>query len=138
MAASALLLGAGAPATTTRLDVGIEGLRSAKGNILVCLTKDPNHFPDCSGDPAARTLTIAANKASAAHFADLAAGQYALSLVHDENGNGKLDTRLGIPREGFGFSRNPKIGFGAPSFASVRFAVTGAEMRQPVRMKYLF
>ncbi|SNS85223.1 Uncharacterized conserved protein, DUF2141 family [Sphingomonas laterariae] len=123
---------------TTRLDLGISGLRSVEGNILVCLTQNPKYFPDCSGDPARRTLTIAAARATGAHIPDLAPGQYALSLVHDENGNGKLDTRLGIPREGFGFSRNPPIRFGAPSFSAVQFLVSGAEMRQPIRVRYLF
>ena len=124
------------PSPAARLDVDVAGLRSAKGNILICLTRDPRHFPDCSGDPAARTLTIAANNVAAAHFIDVAGGDYALSLIHDENGNGKLDTRLGIPREGIGFSRNPKLMFGPPSFTSVRFAIGATAQREPVTIKY--
>jgi len=35
----------------------------------------------------------------------LAAGQYAVRLFHDANGNGELDRNmLGIPSEGYGFS----------------------------------
>ncbi len=65
-----------------------------------------------------------------------AAGTYAVSLIHDENGNGKLDTALGMPREGFGFSRNPAISFGPPKFKSASFAVNGASA-QTVKMKYM-
>ena len=36
------------------------------------------------------------------------------SLLHDENENSKLDTMLKIPKEGFGFSRNPAIRMGPP------------------------
>ena len=67
----------------------------------------------------------------------LASGAYAVSLFHDENGNGRLDTILGIPREGFGFSRNPPIRFGPPRFDAARFAVTSGEAAQQVRLKYL-
>ena len=130
------LMATAAPSPATRLDVDVAGLRSAKGNILICLTRDPRYFPDCSGDPAARTLTIAATNVAAAHFIDVAHGDYALSLIHDENGNGKLDTRLGIPREGIGFSRNPRLMFGPPSFASVRFTIGGAALHEPVTVKY--
>ncbi|RYE01427.1 MAG: DUF2141 domain-containing protein, partial [Sphingomonadales bacterium] len=70
-------------------------------------------------------------------FNGLTPGVYAISVIHDANSNAKLDTTMGIPREGFGFSRNPGIGFGPPSFAAVRFTLgTGAETQQ-VRMRYL-
>lgn len=119
------------------LDLGITGLRSAKGNVLVCLTANPRAFPDCSRDPAARTLTVKASNAAALHFADLTPGAYAVSLIHDENANGKLDTRLMIPREGFGFSRNPVIAFGPPKFGAAKFTIDSGEAAQSVKMKYM-
>lgn len=118
-----------------RLEIAVEGLRSTKGDILICLTREETHFPDCSGDPARRELKIAASAASAGHIDDIVPGNYALSLIHDENGNGKLDTRLGIPREGIGFSRNPRLRFGPPKFADVRFPITGPS-RTTVNVKY--
>lgn len=71
-----------------------------------------------------------------AHIDGIAPGDYALSLIHDENGNGRLDTRLGIPREGIGFSRNPRLTFGPPGFSSVRFAIVGERARAAVKVKY--
>lgn len=119
-----------------RLDVGIAALRSAKGALIVCLTRDPAHFPDCSGDRAARHLTIPANGVLA-RFIDLPSGDYALALIHDENGNGRLDMLIGIPTEGVGFSRNPRLTFGPPRFAAAQFRVEQAETSQDVRMRYL-
>jgi uncharacterized protein (DUF2141 family) len=58
-------------------------------------------------------------------------------LIHDENSNNKLDTMLGIPREGFGFSRNPVIRFSAPKFAAARFNVTSGTVDETVRVKYM-
>ena len=56
------------------------------------------------------------------------------TLVPD--GSVKLDTTLAIPKEGFGFSRNPKIAFGPPKFASAAFALTSSAT-QTVKMKYM-
>ena len=53
-----------------------------------------------------------------------------------ENGNGRLDTTLGIPREGVGFSRNPRLTFGPPRFSAAQFAVATPAVDQDVRVKY--
>jgi uncharacterized protein (DUF2141 family) len=118
-----------------RLDVSVEGLRSDKGFVQACLTADASHFPDCKGDPRARHLTLPAG--TPLHFDELPVGNYALAIFHDENGNGKLDTRLGIPMEGVGFSRNPHLTFGPPGFLAASFAVTG-EVSETVKLKYFF
>jgi uncharacterized protein (DUF2141 family) len=135
LAALALIALPGA-ASPGSVELSVAGLRSAKGLIQVCLTADPKHFPDCKGDPAARHLTAPAAKATGLRFDDLPAGSYAISLFHDENGNGKVDTRLGIPTEGVGFSNNPRLWFGPPSFAAARFTVTDQPVAETVKMKY--
>ncbi len=104
---------------------------------MVCLTTAPDHFPDCQDDPAARKATVRATTAATMRFDWLPSADYAVALVHDENGNGKLDTFVGMPREGFGFSRNPAIRFGPPRFASARFAVGGGVVAEQVKVKYL-
>jgi uncharacterized protein (DUF2141 family) len=50
-------------------------------------------------------------------------GTYAIAVFHDEDGDGKLDTFMKAPTEQFGFSRDPKIGFGAPDFRDCAFKV---------------
>lgn len=119
------------------LDVSVSGLRNKKGNVLVCLTANSKAFPDCSKDAKALKRTVKASAAGSINFASVAPGTYALSLIHDENANGKLDTSLAIPSEGFGFSRNPKITFGPPKFKSAAFALSGTGA-QNVKMKYMF
>lgn len=118
------------------LTVSVTNLRNMKGQVHVCLTANAKAFPDCSKDPAAIKRSVRASAATSISFTGLASGTYALSLIHDENGNGKLDTSLAIPREGFGFSRNPAIAFGPPKFASAAFALSG-EASQTVKMKYM-
>ena len=131
--AAYLLAGVASPAT---VEVDVERVRSARGLIHACLSRDPLHFPDCRSDPAALTLSVPASQARL-RFSGLAPGRYALTLFHDENGNRKLDTLLGIPREGFGFSRNPAVRFGAPRFNQVAIVLDGGINRQTLRMQYL-
>ncbi|WP_288287626.1 DUF2141 domain-containing protein [uncultured Sphingobium sp.] len=130
-----LLLGAAPLGQLQPLIMALEGLRSTKGQILVCVTRVPRYFPDCSDDPDKRHFAVAA-RGGAVTIGNVTPGDYAIAIVHDENGNGKLDTFAGIPREGVGFSRNPVLRFGAPSFRSASFAVAGAPVEQDIRVKY--
>lgn len=131
------LLAAAAPATND-VSVSVTGLRSAKGQILACLTARPDTFPNCDKDPKARKLIVPASGAAQLDFGPLPRGEYAIALVHDENGNGKLDKRLFIPREGFGFSRDAPVRMGPPDFADAAFAVDGGTIRMAIRMRYMF
>ena len=134
-AATLLLGGAGEPGGTVSLE--ITGLRSAKGQVLVCLTREARHFPDCSASVNARSAVMPADKARAT-FADLPQGRYAIAVLHDENANGKADKTLGlIPREGFGFSRDAPVRMGPPKFDRAAFALGQHDVTQSVRMRYL-
>jgi uncharacterized protein (DUF2141 family) len=70
----------------------------------------------------------------------VAFGRYALSIFHDVNGNGLMDKKslLGIPVEPFGFSNNPSIGFGAPSFEACAFVLNGTSFNADVKLVSLF
>ena len=128
------MLSAAAP--VAELDVAIDHVRSTKGMIRVCLTADPHNFPGCVDDANATTRSIPANMPDV-RFDGLPHGDYAVAVIHDENSNAKLDVFAGIPREGYGFSRNPPVMFGAPRFAAARFTITGDANTQQIRMRYI-
>lgn len=123
----------GEPAT---FEIQVEGLRNSRGLVHVCATRNRDHFPDCRGDPAAYRQTVQASQRQL-RLAGLPPGRYAISLFHDQNSNARLDTFLGVPREGFGFSRNPVIRFGAPKFDSVDIELTPGFTRMSIHMQYL-
>ncbi|MBD3745538.1 MAG: DUF2141 domain-containing protein [Sphingopyxis terrae] len=125
-----------APMPGPTVEVSITGLRNVKGQILVCLTANPKAFPDCSKDKASVRMAVKAADAGDFKIRGVAAGTYAIAVVHDENGNNKMDMALFLPKEGFGFSRDPAIRMGPPKFKSASFAVTG-DMRQSIKMKYM-
>lgn len=57
-------------------------------------------------------------------YTGLPAGRYAVTMYHDENGNGQLDKNMmGIPRERVGFSRDARGRMGPPSFADAAIDV---------------
>jgi uncharacterized protein (DUF2141 family) len=130
-----LLLGA-ASQPGPSVEVSLTGLRNTKGQVLVCLTANPKAFPDCSKDKGAVRMAVKAGSAAKFTVTAPANGTYAISLVHDENSNNKMDMTLFLPKEGFGFSRNPAIGMGPPKFKSASFAVEGATA-QAIKMKYM-
>jgi uncharacterized protein (DUF2141 family) len=120
----------------SELSIDVTNLRSDRGMIRLCLTLDPANFPGCVDNSRAVTRSVPAATREI-RLEGLPQGDYAAAVIHDENGNKKLDTFAGIPREGFGFSRNPPITFGPPRFAAARFTLAGDTDRQSVKMRYL-
>ena len=119
-----LLTAASAPPT---VEVGITGLRNVKGQILVCLTTNPKAFPDCSKDKGSVRMAVKASDAGDFLIHAPADGTYAIAVVHDENANDKMDMALFLPKEGFGFSRNPAITVGPPRFNDSAFDFPAAD-----------
>ncbi|HEX7874506.1 MAG TPA: DUF2141 domain-containing protein [Sphingobium sp.] len=118
------------------LTVSFTGLRSTKGLVRGCLTRNPAFFPDCDKDPHSMKASIPAGPNARMHFAAVASGDYALSILHDENANARLDTMLGIPKEGVGFSENPRLRFSAPKFDAARFHMGATDVTKQVEIKY--
>ena len=76
---------------------------------------------------------------STLNFKDLPYGEYAISVYQDKNDNGKLDTGLfGIPKEPFGFSNDPKMGFGPPKYKDSAFTLQAPETTIQISVKKLF
>ena len=71
-------------------------------------------------------------------FPGLNTGTYAISVFHDENSNGKLDTNfMGIPREGVGASNNAKGHFGPPKFDAAAFQYSVGRIDLKITINYL-
>lgn len=134
---AAMALGGAVAPEHASLTVGVTGLRSTRGLVQACITADPATFPDCQKDPHARHLSVPAGN-PAITFANVAPGRYAVALFHDENGNGRLDKVLMVPKEGFGFSRDAPVKMSAPKFEAAAFDVTGgAPVRMKMKVRYL-
>jgi uncharacterized protein (DUF2141 family) len=63
-------------------------------------------------------------------------GSYTVAVVHDLDSDGKFDhNAVGVPTEPFGFSRNPKIFFGPPSYKDCVFEHGAEGTRVTVKLK---
>lgn len=113
-----------------------EGLRSTRGLLRACMTGTPAAFLKCDQDAAAHKGSIAAREGAELRFSHVAPGDYALVVLHDENSNAKVDKLIGIPREGVGFSNNPRLIMGPPAVGAVRFHVTTGAVTQTIHLKY--
>lgn len=71
-------------------------------------------------------LVLESNKENIYVIKEIREGNYALAIFQDINRNGKLDKGwFGIPREPYGFSNNPRILMGPPSFKACEFSILG-------------
>lgn len=110
--ASLLALGANA-AHALDLTVEVTGARSNQGEVLAGLFADAELWLK----KPLRGERVVAGERVLLVFRDLPAGRYALSVIHDENSNGKLDSNmLGMPIERLGFSRDAKGNMGPAKF----------------------
>ncbi len=132
------ILNANAPMPTT-VTVDVSGLRNAKGTVYICMSANPRLFPEgCDKDPAHRTASFRADQPGPLVIRDVMPGRYAIVLLHDENGNKKMDKALFLPKEGFGFSNDAPVKMSAPKFDAAAFTVTGgAPVRMKMKVRYL-
>ena len=108
----------------TSLQVSISGASSDAGSIRILVFSKPSGFPD-QVKQAVRSISLPPKSGKASFkLTDLPAGTYAIGVIHDLDNNGKLSTNaVGYPTEKFGFSKNPKVYFGPPSFEKAAFVL---------------
>lgn len=118
------------------LTVKITGQTSATGFIRVAVYSTKDGF--LSDDRRAIALAILSFESGQAGSSQppptlesaqatfmLSPGSYAVAVLHDSNGNGRIDTNfIGIPKESVGTSNNPRPRFRAPNFAESTIAHT--------------
>lgn len=132
-----ILLTGNAPVPTT-VTVDVTGLRNARGVVYICMSANPRLFPEgCDKDPGHRTASFRADQPGPLVISGVMPGRYAIVLLHDENGNKKMDKTLFLPKEGFGFSRDAPVRMSAPKFDAAAFEVTGAPVRMKMKVRYL-
>jgi uncharacterized protein (DUF2141 family) len=127
-----LLIAAGGPGT---LDVTVTGIKHTRGTLLTCIYKDKTGFPTCQKSPSAIKQKGPITGATMhVRFTGLTPGAYAVSVHHDEDGDGKLKTNfIGMPKEGVGVSNNPG---GMPSYGKSTVNI-GPGSAISITMRYL-
>lgn len=104
----------------------ISNLKSDKGVCRACLFNSPSAFKGEAGKPYQCVAVSVKNLIAQATFNNVAAGTYAMFVFHDANSNNKMDKNfMGIPKEGYGASRNKLPFASAPTYNENKFTVDG-------------
>ncbi len=120
MLGSAIALGFASPAMAATLNVNLDGIRASSGKLYVSVQSRDQFMKDggTAGD------VIAAPKAGSHRFSyDVPPGEYAVSVWHDDNGNGRFDkSDTHVPLDGWAMLNGDKLG-GEPKFDEVSTVV---------------
>lgn len=127
------LVGVASIANAADVTITVQGIRTDQGQIMVAVC-DQKHFlgTDCHNARAkAQSGTVAVT------IVDIAPGNYAVQVYHDENGNSRLDKNfLGIPTEAIGFSRDAHGTMGPPKFADAEVPVADQPISLDIKLDY--
>lgn len=116
-----------------QVTVEVVGLHSAQGRVLVAMYCGEDGFPGEFKKACANKVVNAQKGKMRLQFDAIPAGEFAISMFHDENSNKTLDRNfLGIPKEGWGTSRDAKASFGPPSYSDARVLLAAGEHKQVV------
>jgi uncharacterized protein (DUF2141 family) len=129
------------------LRLQVDGLRSAKGQLLIGLYDSKQSFDralersDTDGflnDPervAGAAVRTRAALQGGIVFTHLAPGRYAIILLHDEDGNGRLNKNFwGVPTEPYGFSNDAQGFLGPPGFKDAAFEIGSADKTMTITL----
>ena len=126
---------AGEPQTPLKIE--LEGLADVTGMVYIALY---NREEDWLGENvfAAAELEIESSREGELVSTELLLppGQYAMTVFHDSNGNGELDTSfMGSPKEPIAMSNNAKSKFGPPDYEDAVFDVVLEPVIQRVNIR---
>ena len=128
------LLIATAASAQVQLEVSVTNFRKAEGSIRVGLF---NNSRDFLKRPVYGRVASATGDSVTVQFSDLPPGIYGISVIHDRNDNGELDTNIfGIPKEGFAFGNNAMGMFGPPSFEKASVEIGDKRIIQDLQLKH--
>lgn len=122
-----------------RLAVQVVGLRNDHGLVCAYVFDAADAWPGEWKRAVRRACNDIDDNEAVFAFENLPHGQYAVSVIHDEDGSYGLTTNLiGMPKEGVGASNNPTSRLGPPSFEAARFELSSARQAIRIKIKYLF
>ncbi len=119
------------------LTIDVSNIQNDKGQIGCSLYSTEDGFPSKPAKADA-TMFVKSKKGEASCvFRGVKPGKYAVSVMHDENKDGELETSMvGRPKEWWGVSNNiPPERFGPPKYQAAVFSYRGGATTIKVRLR---
>lgn len=136
---SVLLTSISLNAAAATLTVEVIGATDSRGHMAVAVFATPDGFPkeDARAIRRKRVPIHGTSLSSTVTLTDLPAGSYAVSVFHDRNDSGKLETNFfGIPTKGYGFSNDPRPSMRAARFDEAQFELPENGTKVRVELVY--
>ena len=120
------------------LTVTILNFRNNLGQAGVALYNKEEAFPKSPDKAVKIVYAPIRDKKAVVVFESLPPGEYAISVFHDENKNGKMDSNFfGIPKEGVGASNDARGHLGPPHYKDAKFNFNGSIQSMSINLVYL-
>jgi len=124
------------PGENFSLIIEIDGFESDDGKAMIAVFNSKDGYPVKPEKAYKKIVAEIQNGNVRLVINGLPAGTYAVSVLHDENDNGKMDTNfLGIPSENFGASNDAKGFMGPPSFEDSKFELQTNNKKIKINMQ---
>ncbi|MEL7021248.1 MAG: DUF2141 domain-containing protein [Bacteroidota bacterium] len=102
------------------LVLSIQNLKYAKGAIVVGFYAPEDEFLGKTTWSIRRAYQVE-GKEQEFVIQDIPKGEYSIAILHDLNDNADMDFNwIGIPKEGYGFSNNPRKLFRKPTYEETK------------------
>ena len=125
------------PPPKATLEITFTGIRNNKGLMAIGINKSPEGWPR-QPDLAPNWKKTGINGGNmTVKVEGLDYGTYAVSVLDDENSNLEMDMFLGIPKEGFGFSKDAKVGLSPPKFEECSFRIEAPVKKIAIAIRYM-
>jgi len=118
---------------TGNLTVQITNIKNSSGDVKIGLFNSETSF-DGKEEKFKGITVLADNDTIRWSLGNIPFGYYAVKAFHDEDQDDDVDTKFGIPLEGFGFSNNPSIFSGAPSYDKAKFLFDTDSMSVEIKL----
>jgi uncharacterized protein (DUF2141 family) len=125
-------------ARAQQTQVKVTGIRSGKGKIILNVFKNNDTYD--KEQPCKKYVFDKKTLANGTLVVDcdLEPGTYGITLVDDENANGKIDKNLiGMPKEGFGFSNFFMEKMKKPVFDDFKIDLKSPNNKVEIKVKYM-
>ena len=121
----------------TKITVIVNGFKNASGNCIINIYTKSTGFPN-NNKLAYKSIPVKIkNNSAQLIFENMEPGTYAVSVLHDANGNGVMDKNMfGIPSEGYGASNNIIPSFSSPKFEDSKFKITNQDKTIVIKIEY--
>jgi len=119
------------------IKVVVKGIKPVKGNVGILIFTAKDGFPGDERKAFKQSVIPVESNQVEQVYHDLPPGKYAVAIIHDANGNRKLDTNfMGIPKEGYGVSNNIVNMFGPPGFEESSFVLKSGVFTTEIKVQY--